>query len=55
MVLSNRASDIEGGVVFDVLECDLDDGFVELLSGDAIKKGQFKLAGDLGYPGDLVV
>ena len=47
--------DVESRVVFDVLEGDLDDGFVKLLGRDAIEQGQFELACDLSHPGDRVV
>ena len=45
---------VEGRVIFDVLQGNLDYCFIELLGGDAIKKGQFQLAGDLRNPRDGV-
>ena len=46
---------VEGRVVFDVLQGDLDDGLVELLGGDAVEEGELELARDLGDPGDVLV
>ncbi len=46
---------VEGRVVFHVLECDLDDGLVELLRRDAVEEGELEFARDLGDPGDVVV
>jgi len=49
-----RGDDVEGRVVLDVLQGDLDDRLVELLGGDAVEQGQLELARDLGDPRDLV-
>ena len=46
---------VEGGVVFHVLEGNLDDRLVKLLGGDAVEQGEFEFGGDLGDPGDVVV
>ena len=46
---------VEGRIIFDVLEGDLDDGLVELLGGDAVEQREFELTGDLGDPGDVLV
>ena len=49
-----RGDDVEGGVVLDVLQGDLDDRLVELLGGDAVEQRQLELARDLRDPRDLV-
>ena len=46
---------VERGVVFDVLQGNLDDCLVELLGRDAVKQRDFKLGGNLGHPRDRVV
>ncbi len=46
---------VELRVVFDILQGDLDDGFVELLRRDAVEQREFELGGDLGHPGDVLV
>ena len=46
---------VESRVVLDVLESDLDDSLIELLSGDAIEQRELEFACDLGDPSDVVV
>ena len=48
-------NNVECGVIFDVLECYLNDSFVELLGGNSIKKSDFKFGGNLGNPGNVVM
>jgi len=48
-------NDVECRVIFDVLQCHLDDGLIELLSGDAIEQRDFEFSGNLGYPRDAVI
>ena len=54
--LDQQASgdDVERGVIFDVLQRHLNDGFVQLLGSDAIEQRQFQLTSDLCYPGNRV-
>ena len=50
----SRRDGVESRVVLDVLEGDLDDGFVELLRGNSIEQCQFEFGADLRDPGKLV-
>ncbi len=50
-----RGHGVEGRVVFDVLQCDLDDRLIQLLRGDAVEQGELELGRDLGHPGDVLV
>ena len=46
---------VEGRVVLDVLQGDLDNGLVELLGGDLVEQRDLELGAELGGAGDLVV
>ena len=49
------SNNVECRVIFDVLQCNLDNCFIQLLGGNSVKQRDFELGGNLGHPRNVVV